>query len=302
MSACVSIANKKFILPTTELMLLLVAIFWGTSYGVTKGALVYTSIFSFMAIRFLLTCFCLSYFTMRDFKNGKNKNWTVALPTGAILFAIFTFEIVGVSLTSASNAAFLISLSIIFTAFSEVLVNKTPLDKRLLILSLFTLFGVFLLVSHEHFSLLLNLGDILIICAALSRALMVTMVKRLTKNKEVTSLSLTSIQSGVVGVGAIAVLTFQTQGDFSAVIPSDMNFWVLTSYLVVFCTLFAFFMQNYAVRRLSATRVSLLMGSEPLFGALFATIFLDESLSLIQLLGGGIIVICVILTSYYRKV
>lgn len=301
MSACIGIEGKKFILPTTEVMLLLVAIFWGTSYGVSKSALVYTSIFSFMAIRFLLTFFCLSYFTMKAFKNGKNKDWKVALPTGGILFAIFTFEIVGVSLTSASNAAFLISLSIIFTAFSEVLVNKTPLDKRLLILSVSTIFGVFLLISNEQFSVVLNLGDTLIISAAISRALMVTMVKRLTENKKVTSLSLTSIQSGVVGFGAIVVLTLQNQGDFSSVIPSDIDFWLLTIYLVVFCTLFAFFIQNYAVRRISPTRVSLLMGSEPLFGALFAMIFLDESLTFIQLLGGGIIVICVMLTSYYRK-
>ncbi|POF53494.1 DMT family transporter, partial [Vibrio vulnificus] len=66
---------------------------------------------------------------------------------------------------------------------------------------------------------------------------------------------------------------------------------------VLFCTLFAFYVQNYAVRRTSPTRVSLLMGSEPLFGAIFAMVWLQESLTSLQLLGGALILFSVIVTS-----
>ena len=69
------------------------------------------------------------------------------------------------------------------------------------------------------------------------------------------------------------------------------------AYLVLFCTLFAFYVQNYAVRRTSPTRVSLLMGSEPLFGAIFAMVWLQESLTALQLLGGALILFSVIVTS-----
>ena len=41
----------------------------------------------------------------------------------------------------------------------------------------------------------------------------------------------------------------------------------------------------------SATRVALLMGAEPLFGALFASVWLDERLGLWGWLGGLLIVV-----------
>ncbi|MDG6754575.1 DMT family transporter, partial [Staphylococcus aureus] len=61
-------------------------------------------------------------------------------------------------------------------------------------------------------------------------------------------------------------------------------------YLVGACTLFAFFAQNYAIKRSSPTRVALLMGSEPAFGALFAWLWLGERISLSGWIGGGLIV------------
>ncbi|MGL5664681.1 MAG: EamA family transporter, partial [Shewanella sp.] len=108
---------KRFTFPRTEILLLLVAIFWGTSYGLTKSALAYTSVLIFIALRFSLTFVSVLPIVIRDFYFGLNRDWVNALPTGFILTAIFVCEVVGISLTSASKAAFLISLSMILTAF-----------------------------------------------------------------------------------------------------------------------------------------------------------------------------------------
>ncbi|MBM6595620.1 EamA family transporter [Microvirga pudoricolor] len=56
------------------------------------------------------------------------------------------------------------------------------------------------------------------------------------------------------------------------------------------CTIFAFFVQTYAVRRMSPSRVGLLMRTEPVFGALFAMAWLGESLSPSAWVGGALIV------------
>jgi len=73
-------------------------------------------------------------------------------------------------------------------------------------------------------------------------------------------------------------------------LPKGPAFWYATAFLVVFCTLFAFFAQNHALRHVSPTRVSLLMGAEPVFGALFAVCWLNESLTAASWLGGLMIV------------
>jgi drug/metabolite transporter (DMT)-like permease len=67
------------------------------------------------------------------------------------------------------------------------------------------------------------------------------------------------------------------------------------------CTIFAFFVQNYAVRRTSATQVNLLMGMEPVFGALFAALWLGESLPPALWLGGALMVAAPLWTTLRRS-
>jgi drug/metabolite transporter (DMT)-like permease len=233
---------------------------------------------------------------IRDFRRGLNKDWKIAIPTGFILSAIFFCEVFGVSQTSASNAAFLISLSVILTAFAELIINKKRVSNTLWGLTLCSVVGVLLLTSNQGIELSLNTGDYFILGAALLRALMVTLTKRFTEGKEITTSTLTSLQSLVVaGVAIFAAMAYLPASEF--VIPTSTEFWITVAYLVLFCTLFAFYVQNYAVRRTSPTRVSLLMGSEPLFGAIFAMVWLQESLSLLQVVGGALILFSVIVTS-----
>ncbi|WP_353500289.1 DMT family transporter [Vibrio sp. CB1-14] len=288
--------NEKHRWPVTEWLLLLVAIFWGTSYGMTKSALVFTSVLMFIAIRFSLTFIALLPVVIRDFKLGRNKDWITAIPTGAILSAIFFCEVIGVSKTTASNAAFLISLSVIFTAFAERLVNKHEVSMTYKSLVVLCIIGVYLLSQPDLTSFTFNSGDYWILGAACLRGLMVTTTKRLTEGRVISTVSLTALQSATVAVVAIIACGLFLPMDAIS-IPTSLSFWLMTLYLVAFCTLFAFFVQNYAVRRLSPTRVSLLMGSEPLFGALFAMLWLGEQLTALQALGALMIISSVIYVS-----
>lgn len=60
---------------------------------------------------------------------------------------------------------------------------------------------------------------------------------------------------------------------------------------MLFCTIFAFFAQNYASSRSSPTRIAFLMGSEPVFGALFAWLIFGETLSGWAWVGCGLILV-----------
>lgn len=282
--------------PLTQVMLLLVAVFWGTSYGLTKSALLYTSVLLFISIRFSITFLCMLPIVIRDFRRGLNKDWKISITTGFILSAIFFCEVFGVSQTSASNAAFLISLTVILTAFAELVINKKRISNTLLWLTICSVAGVLLLTSETGIDFSLNIGDYFILAAALLRAIMVTFTKRFTEGKVITTSTLTALQSFVVANCAIiGVLIYVPVSEIT--LPVSLEFWLIMAYLVLFCTLFAFYIQNYAVRRTSPTRVSLLMGSEPLFGAIFAMIWLQETLTALQLLGGALILFSVIVTS-----
>ncbi|MEP0072699.1 MAG: DMT family transporter [Marinomonas sp.] len=289
-------------LPVAELSLLLTAIFWGTSYGITKEALIYTSVLAFIVIRFGLTSLLLMPNYWRDARKGLTKDWKYALPTGVVLLSIFLAETYGIFHTSASKAAFLISLCVLMTPFIEAIFNKQWPNKSVFGFAMLSVVGVLLLTQNELglASLTLNLGDYCILLAALLRACMVVSTQVLLKGKRLSALNITSIQANVVTVGALIVFLMS---DVTAtdLIPLDPSFWSLAFYLVIFCTIFALFAQNYGVKHTTPSRVALLTGSEPAFGALFAFIWLGESLTNIQLIGGACILAATLMATMQGK-
>ncbi|WP_432722635.1 DMT family transporter [Jeongeupia wiesaeckerbachi] len=268
-----------------DAMLLLVALLWGTSYGVAKGALAWYPVLGFLAARFGLT-FLLLLPSLRQLAQAEGRAALIAgLPLGAILLAIFICETFGIAQTSAANAALLISLCVVLTPFAEWAMLRRRPETSAFIAALVSLFGAGLL-SHSA-SLSFNLGDALILAAAVLRAVNVCLIKKLTHDKAMPMLTLTAIQAGVVCAGSVVVAL---AGGGLPPLPTAPGFWLATLYLALFCTIFALVAQNWAVRRGSPTRVSLLMGSEPVFGALFAAAWLGERLTPLAWCGAVLIV------------
>ncbi|HSC85567.1 MAG TPA: EamA family transporter [Pseudomonas sp.] len=281
------------LLHASDLLLLLVALVWGTSYGVAKQALTFYPVLGFLAVRFCLTFLIL----LPQLRGEGRKAWAPGLPSGLVMLAIFLCETYGVLHTSASNAAFLISLCVVFTPFVEwALLGQRP-DSRMLPAVGLSLLGTWLLSGGVDLNF--NLGDGLMLLAAVVRAFGVCLIRRLTADSQVPALAFTAVQTGVVGCGCLA-LGLALPGGLPS-LPSAPAFWLGSLYLVLFATLFAFFVQNHALRHSSPTRVSLLMGSEPLFGALFAVLWLSEQLSLQAWLGGLLIVAATLWTSLARR-
>ena len=143
-----------------DVLLLLVAIAWGSSYGLAKQSVALYPVLGFLAIRFCMT-FVLLLPWMRNVASPEGRNALKAgLPLGLILLAIFMAETFGVMLTRASNAAFLISLCIVFTPLIEWLLLARHPQSRTFIAAAMSLFGAGLLTSGANLNF--NLGDWLI--------------------------------------------------------------------------------------------------------------------------------------------
>ncbi|SDS33682.1 DMT family transporter [Pseudomonas oryzae] len=281
------------LLPGSDLLLLMVAMVWGTSYGVAKQALVFYPVLGFLAARFCITFLLLA----PQLRGAGRAAWRPGLPLGLVLLAIFLCETYGLVHTSASNAAFLISLCVVLTPFVEWLLLGQRPDARLWPAVVLSLLGTWLLSGGVDTNF--NLGDGLMLAAALLRAVLVCLTRRLSSGREVPVLALTAVQSGVVGCGCLFLGLLQPGG--LPPLPTAPAFWTGTLYLVLFATLFAFFVQNWALGRSSPSRVSLLMGSEPLFGALFAVLWLGEVLTPAAWLGGLLVVAAMLQASLSRS-
>lgn len=296
-----ALAPTPHLLRLSDLTLLLVAIVWGTSYGVAKGALAYYPVLGFLAVRFGLTFALLLPSLWRAHPTERRAALRTGLPLGLGLLGIFVCETWGVAHTLASNAAFLISLCVVFTPGVEwVLLGRRP-SAAVFGFAAVSLLGATLLSGglSGH----IGLGDGLMLLAALLRAVSVCQTTRLTRGRAVPALALTAVQAGVVGLGsallALALPWVPGLGGAGGLppLPRDGAFWLATAYLVLGCTMFAFFAQNWALKHTPPSRVALLMGSEPAFGALFAVLCLGESLSPLAWVGGALIVLAAVWTS-----
>jgi drug/metabolite transporter (DMT)-like permease len=284
------------LLRLSDLALLLVALVWGTSYGVAKGALVFYPVLGFLAVRFLLTFALLLPALWRSTPVQRRDAVVAGLPLGALMFCIFVCETYGVAHTQASNAAFLISLCVVFTPVVEWwLLGQRP-ARALWVFAAVSLLGAVLLSGG--LSGALGWGDGLMLAAAVLRAITVCQTTKLTRHRSAPALALTAVQAGVIGLGSLGMALALPGG--LPPLPTEAAFWQASVYLVLGCTVFAFFAQNWALKVSAPSRVALLTSSEPVFGALFAVLWLGESLSPVGWLGGALIVLAALWTTARR--
>lgn len=274
-----------------EGLLLLVAVIWGGSYSAAKIAAEQMPVLQLLVLRFGLT-FLLLLPALRGLAGA---SWPAALAgasaLGANLLAIFVCETFGVSLTSAANAAFLISLCVAFTPLCEWrLLRVRPTAVVATAAGLSLLGATLLAFQHGAGAAALSWGDGLMVLAALLRGVMVCLTRRHGQRHSLPALTLTAVQMGVMTLGA-AALTVAVHGTAWPPLPRSASFWAAMAFLVLLCTLLAFFVQNYAIARTQPSRVALLMGSEPLWGALIAVTLLGEHMTWQGWLGGALIVV-----------
>lgn len=274
----------------SDVLMLLVAIVWGTSYGVSKQALAFYPVVGFLAVRFIVTFALLLPVLWAAPAPDRRNAIGAGVPLGLLLFAIMLCETFGVAHTKAANAAFLISLCIVLTPFAEWWLLRRKPGGTALVCAVVSLIGATLLGGGPDARL--GLGDWLMLAAAVLRAIIVCVTSRMMWKRPAPALALTAVQTGVVGFGCL-VLAFMlalASPDGLPPLPSEPTFWFATAYLVLGCTVFAFFASNWALNHSSPTRVALLSGTEPLFGAVFAMLWLGESFGLQAWIGGALIV------------
>lgn len=277
-----------------DLCLLAVAIAWGGSYGATKVALRYDGVLAFLALRFALTSLGLVPFAGRALLARPGIHLGIGMKMGVILFLIFVLETYGVNYTSASNAALLISLCVLFTPLVDAVLTGRRPDWAIFGLALLYVAGAALLTGAGADGL--RMGDLLILAAALCRALMVTATKRWTRDRDdLSSGALTLVQLATVAALTAGLGLCLPPSAGSWAIPLDAPFLASLLFLTGICTGFAFFVQTHMVRATSPVRVAFLMGLEPLFGAAFGLLLLGDRPTVAGAAGSVLILSAVLL-------
>lgn len=262
-----------------DLLLLVVAASWGSTYLVAKELVSPSSVVALLALRMLLAAAIMATLVLGRRNRVTAAELRVGVILGILLAAVFAFETFGIAHTSATNAGLIISLTIVFTPILESVVAGRRLPGRFFLAAMIAVIGVALLAGNGALRPP-ALGDLLILVAAVVRAVHITSMHKLTANRPMDSLHLTTVQ--LATCAALFTTTSIFYGDSMPHFLSqlDPGRAILFLYLVLVCTVFAFLVQTWAVRRTSPSRVSLLLGTEPIWAAIIGITIAHDSLSL----------------------
>jgi len=270
-----------------DVLLIAVAAVWGASFLSAKGLTDEVGVAPAVALRFLVAASALGVICLiRRERMPRGRGLAIAALLGCSQAAVIGLETWGVHLTSATNAGLLISLALVFTPVLESVASRSWLPRSYFVAAVAAVVGVALLVSGGGFRLP-TAGDALVIAAAVVRAVHVTASGHLTRGRRDSTLAVVCVQLVVCALTSTAVAGADLPLMVGRLTASG---WLDVLFLGLMCSVFAFVVQLWAVRRTSATRASILMGTEPVWALAVGVVIGGEGLGLPGLAGGALIV------------
>ena len=267
-----------------NLLMVIVTMFWGLSYTFMVMGLEVLEAYNVVALRCLIAFIIAGLIFLPKMLRINKKTIILRIDSRFSYYSrLFALSLFGLKTTSAGNAGFILSLTVVLVPIFTSLIEKRLPSRAVSFAIVCTMIGITILTLKE--SLSFQSGDILVAIAAVNYSIYLILNSKFTKSVE--SISYGVYQLGVAGVfGAIFTLFFETPQ-----LPSTSLGWVAILGLGVICTAFCFIAQAVVQQYTSPTHTGLIFSLEPIFAAIFAMFFLGEALTTQLLIGGAFILI-----------
>lgn len=220
-----------------------------------------------------------------------------AVLLGVVLFAGYWTQVLGLNLTTASEAGFITGLSVVLVPLLAVGLGQEKLRLQSSVGAAISLLGLFLLNYEGQFSF--GLGEFFVLLCAFFFALYIVLVSRYAPDADgppFVALQIL-IMAGLVGVLGLFLAPYP---------PWQSHFlsggqWMQIAYMGIVATALAYLWEHKAQQILSATFTAIALAMEPVFATIFAYFYLTEILPAINYVGGFLIVGGMILAGREEK-
>ena len=258
-----------------DLVLLLVAILWGSAFAAQRIAGQLGSVHFFNAARFLLAGALLLPFAFRFPWTRIQVGWTCA--AGVVLFAGSALQQAGLQTTTAGNAGFLTSLYVVIVPLVIFLGWRDKPRVHSIMAILLAAIGAYLLSTGGSYRM--QSGDVLELAGAALWAVHVVILGKFAARYDPISFS-----SGQLLVAS--ALSWAASGMWEpAPFPLDSMLLASILYTAIISLALGYTLQIWGQRHTPPTDAAILLSLEAVFAALAGTVLLQERLNATQLLG-----------------
>ena len=273
-----------------DLTLLFVSILWGSAFVFQRIVGEQGDVYYFNGMRFLLGTFMLLPFIRKQRKISQisREQWIWMGLAGAILFTAAALQQAGIQYTTAGNAGFITSLSVVIVPF-VLLVGWRERPRWLEVVAVILAgVGAYLLSTGGSFKI--QKGDALELAGALFWSLHFVVLGKF-------AVRFASIQFAV-GQFLVAGLLNLMVGVFFERLMLNPVLVGAVVYTAVFSVGIGYTLQVWGQRYTPPTDAALILSLEAVFALLSGWLFLSETLTVIQITGCALILGGVLLTQF----
>jgi drug/metabolite transporter (DMT)-like permease len=270
-----------------DLVLLLVALIWGSAFAAQRAAAQLGAVFIFNGLRFWIAALVLLPFaTWRGINFRELITWSGL--TGVVLFLGSALQQAGMQYTSAGNAGFLTSLYVVIVPFVIFIVWREKPHWLAAVAVIFSAAGAYLLSTGGEFHF--QYGDALEVISALFWAGHVILIGKVGGKFNVYAFTIGQCLIG----GLINLIAGSITESISYAGLLDIAPYMI--YTGIFSIGIGYALQTWGQRRSPPSDAALILGLESVFAAFFGWWLLSESLTLIQLAGCALILFAVFMS------
>ncbi|MBE0645221.1 MAG: EamA family transporter [Bacteroidetes bacterium] len=257
-----------------------ITLIWGSTFTVTKFALVDLSPLMLQGTRFFAAALMVGIYTWRDIKATTLASLKAGIVLGVLLGAGFALQTIGLVETTASKAGFLTGTMVVFTPLVQLAIERRrpSLGNAISVGIVGT--GLYIFTSPAGGTF--NSGDFLILLCAVVFAFYIVYLDVFTRerfNREIVFYQF--VTTAFIGFAVAPLLGAQKVVFSSTAIGAVL-------YLSFFASTIAIFIQSKYQRETTPTKAAIIFTMEPVFAALIAYLLLSESMSGVEALGAGI--------------
>ncbi|WP_143310150.1 DMT family transporter [Chitinophaga vietnamensis] len=235
--------------------------------------------------RLLITAVTL-YILFRVQGTFRKLPWKDILPigaTGVVVALHWLFFYGSIKYANVSIGVVCFSLTSLFTAIFDPLINRRRFDVAELLLSLLTLSGILLIF---HFDTQFRTGIILGIISAMFAALFTVFNKRLIKRFDTRTITFYELSTGFV-VLTLGLPFYVYAFPVPSLMPGTMD-WIYLLILAWACTVCMYLLSMEALKKISAFTVNLCFNLEPVYSIVLAFLLFHENKYLNPAFYGGL--------------
>jgi drug/metabolite transporter (DMT)-like permease len=297
----------RVISPLNVFLMLCLITFWGSSFVVVKATLregltpVAIATFRFLiAGALFLLVLLLNRLRSPDYAVLVKKRDVPTLSllglSGVSFF--FIIQYTGIQMASASIASILVCLlaPVLISVFSARMFKEQLRRKQVFGIGIAAL-GTFAVIAGGTLGLSSSMGFFLGSLILLSTPFLWA-TYTLVGKKIMEKYSPFLVVAYVNIIGGLCLIPFSlAENTFHEILALNFNEWLAIVYLAFTCSLLGYFIWFYVMKQVKAAVTSSFMFGEPLITVLFATIFVNEEMTLFTAAGGFLILIGVYLVS-----